>query len=155
MSKYNNMTDNIVYPILKNVENVIKSAKNYSGASDTGVNFKKKFTLSQRTLESARILSKYPDRVPIIVEKVITSDLPDIDKNKYLVPKDLTAIQFIYVIRKRISLTPEKAMFLFVGDKNTLLTSSDLMSNVYEDYMNQDGFLYFQYSGENSFGHCL
>ena len=35
---------------------------------------------------------------------------------RYLVPGDLTVGQFVYVIRKRIKLTPEKAIFVFVGN---------------------------------------
>ena len=38
----------------------------------------------------------------------------DIDKNKFLVPKDLTLGQFVYVIRKRMKLPPEKAIFVFI-----------------------------------------
>jgi GABA(A) receptor-associated protein len=37
---------------------------------------------------------------------------------RYLVPSDLTVGQFVYVIRKRIKLSPEKAIFIFV--KNVL-----------------------------------
>ncbi len=33
---------------------------------------------------------------------------------RYLVPADLTVGQFVYVIRKRISLPAEKAIFVFV-----------------------------------------
>lgn len=37
---------------------------------------------------------------------------------RYLVPADLTVGQFVYVVRKRIKLGAEKAIFVFV--KNTL-----------------------------------
>jgi len=33
---------------------------------------------------------------------------------RYLVPADLTVGQFVYVIRKRIKLSSEKAIFIFV-----------------------------------------
>lgn len=35
---------------------------------------------------------------------------------RYLVPKDLTVGQFVYVVRKRIKLSAEKAIFVFVKD---------------------------------------
>ena len=35
---------------------------------------------------------------------------------RYLVPADLTVGQFVYVIRKRIKLSPEKAIFIFVNN---------------------------------------
>lgn len=35
---------------------------------------------------------------------------------RYLVPADLTVGQFVYVVRKRIKLSAEKAIFVFVKD---------------------------------------
>ncbi|KAJ4833723.1 Autophagy- protein 8f [Turnera subulata] len=69
-----------------------------------------------RRAEAARIREKYPDRIPVIVEKAERSDIPNIDKKKYLVPADLTVGQFVYVIRKRIKLSAEKAIFIFVDN---------------------------------------
>ncbi|XP_038692820.1 autophagy-related protein 8C-like isoform X2 [Tripterygium wilfordii] len=80
--------------------------------------FKTEHPLERRQAEAARIREKYPDRIPVIVERAEKSDVPDIDKKKYLVPADLTVGQFVYVVRKRIKLTPEKAIFIFV--KNIL-----------------------------------
>ena len=46
--------------------------------------FKQKFSFQKRLEESNRIIDKYPDRVPIIVERASnTSDIPVIDKQKY------------------------------------------------------------------------
>ena len=61
-------------------------------------NFKSKNNFEKRNNESTNILKKYPDRIPIIVEKYKNSKINDIDKCKYLVPKDMTIGQFIYVI---------------------------------------------------------
>ena len=36
---------------------------------------------------------------------------------RYLVPSDLTVGQFVYVIRKRIKLSPERAIFIFIDNK--------------------------------------
>jgi hypothetical protein len=57
-----------------------------------------------------------PQTRKVIVEKAEKSDIPDLDKKKYLVPADLTVGQFVYVIRKRIKLSPEKAIFVFVNN---------------------------------------
>lgn len=72
--------------------------------------------IDKRRSEAERIRIKYPDRVPVICEKADRSDIPDIDKKKYLVPADLTVGQFQYVIRKRIKLAPEKALFVFCSN---------------------------------------
>ncbi|CAF1916737.1 unnamed protein product [Brassica napus] len=112
--------------------------------------FKLSNPLKVRMAESTRIREKYQDRVPVIVEKAGQSDVPDIDKKKYLVPADLTVGQFVYVVRKRIKLGAEKAIFVFV--KNTLPPTASLMSAIYEEHKDEDGFLYMTYSGENTFG---
>ncbi|KAH0938922.1 hypothetical protein HID58_006383 [Brassica napus] len=112
--------------------------------------FKLSNPLEVRMAESTRIREKYQDRVPVIVEKAGQSDVPDIDKKKYLVPADLTVGQFVYVVRKRIKLGAEKAIFVFV--KNTLPPTAALMSAIYEEHKDEDGFLYMTYSGENTFG---
>ena len=114
--------------------------------------FKKKYSLVKRKNESANIMLKYPDRVPVICEKALNSNdnVPLIDKTKYLVPSDLTFGQMIFVIRKRLKLNPEVAIFLFVN--NQLPPSCLLMSEVYNKYKENDGFLYIIYSGENTFG---
>jgi len=88
--------------------------------------------------------------VPVIVERAEKSDAPTLDKKKYLVPADLTVGQFVYVIRKRIKLSAEKAIFIFVN--NVLPPTAALMSAVYEEHKDEDGFLYVTYSGENTFG---
>ncbi|CAN7110263.1 unnamed protein product [Brassica rapa subsp. narinosa] len=115
--------------------------------------------LKKRSAEAARIREKYPDRILVIVEKGEKSDIPTIDKKKYLVPADLTVGQFVYVIHKRIKLSAEKAIFIFVDNvlppTGTLISSyllCALMSAVYEEKKDDDGFLYVTYSGENTCG---
>ena len=118
----------------------------------TTTNFKNEFSFSKRSLEAKRIISKYSDRIPIICEKAKNAgpDCPYIDKKKYLVPIDLTVGQFVYVIRKRLNLHAEKALFLFIN--NEVPTNSDLVANIYNNYKDEDGFLYITYALENTFG---
>ncbi|TIB93662.1 hypothetical protein E3Q19_00860 [Wallemia mellicola] len=104
----------------------------------------------KRKAEAERIRQKYPDRIPVICEKGDKTDIPTIDKKKYLVPSDLTVGQFVYVIRKRIKLAPEKAIFIFVNEE--LPPTAALMSAIYNEHKDEDGFLYVTYSGENTFG---
>ena len=113
-------------------------------------NFKSKYSFDNRCKESNNIITKYPDRIPVIVEKHETSDVVNIDKNKYLVPCDLTVGQFVYVIRKRMKMPPEKAIFVFVD--NQIPMQSSLMSSIYDQSKDRDGFLYIKYAGENTFG---
>ncbi|EOD09965.1 hypothetical protein EMIHUDRAFT_216066 [Emiliania huxleyi CCMP1516] len=72
-------------------------------------------SFESRRTQALAIRAKHPDRIPVIVEKrPRDATLPLIDKKKFLVPADLTVGQFVYVIRKRIALKPEQAIFLFV-----------------------------------------
>jgi GABA(A) receptor-associated protein len=113
--------------------------------------FKSQYSFEDRFAESSRILEKYPDRIPIICEKVKgKNDLPDIDKNKYLVPFDLTIGQFMFVIRKRIHLKSEEALFVFIND--FIPSSSYILGQIYDQYKDPDGFIYINYSKENTFG---
>jgi GABA(A) receptor-associated protein len=112
--------------------------------------FRERYSEEKRTEECTRIRQKYPDRIPIVVEKHNDSNIKDIDKHKYLVPKDLSVGQFIFIIRKRLVLTPEKALFIFVN--NTLPPTSSEIGQIYTQYKDPDGFLYITYSGENTFG---
>ena len=70
------------------------------------------------------------------------SDIATIDKKKYLVPADLTVGQFVYVIRKRIKLSPEKAIFIFVDE--VLPPTAALMSSIYEEHKVRKSSLSFK-----------
>lgn len=127
---------------------MLSNLRNYTSNPN---NFKTQHSFEKRKIEADKIRSKYPDRIPVICEKIPGStDIPDVDKKKYLVPSDLTAGQFLYVIRKRMKLAPEKAIFIFIN--NTLPPSGDLMSQLYKSHRDEDGFLYVTYSGESTFG---
>jgi GABA(A) receptor-associated protein len=112
--------------------------------------FKEEYTYEQRKAESNRVFLKYPDRIPIICEKSKNSKLNEMDKKKYLVPCDLTCGQFVFVIRKRLTLPAEKGIFLFIN--GSIPCSSEYMSEIYKRNMDLDGFLYVTYSEENVFG---
>lgn len=116
------------------------------------VPFKHEFKFEDRLEEARRVLTKYPDRIPIICERSLRAgpDCPIIDKRKYLVPRDLTIGQFLYVIRKRLHLPSEKAIFLFVG--NTIPSTTCLIDQVYHTHKDADNYLYITYSQENVFG---
>lgn len=113
-------------------------------------NFKSTYSLEQRQEESQKVLTKYPDRLPVIVEKQTTATINNIDKTKYLVPSDLTMGQLIHIIRKRIKLKASEAIFVFVN--NSIPCTSNTIAQIYEKGKDEDGFLYVTYANENTFG---
>jgi GABA(A) receptor-associated protein len=115
------------------------------------MSFKKHHTFAQRSDEADRVKIKYPNRIPIICEGNLKSFNPIIlKKTKYLVPDSLTVGQFAYVLRKQITLKSEEAMFLMINNK--LAPTAALLSQVYMDNKDFDGFLYVSIARENTFG---
>jgi GABA(A) receptor-associated protein len=113
--------------------------------------FKSKAKDSERLEQAMKVISKYPERVPIFVE---SRDI-NLNKNKYLVPRDLTVGQFMYIIRKNMQLKSDEALFLFFGEKPGIIPPTGaLISDVYEQHMDTvDHFLYGRITKENVFGY--
>lgn len=112
--------------------------------------YKATHTLEERKREADKVRERTPDRIPVICEKVENSAVPELDKKKYLVPPDVNVGAFLTSIRRRMTIEPEKAIFLFVGD--TVPANGTLMSDLYNTYKDEDGFMYVTYSGENTYG---
>ena len=111
--------------------------------------FMTRHSFEKRLEESRRIIEKYPNKIPVICER-ISNNVPEVSRKKYLCPDDLSLANFMYVIRKRMDLSPEKALYLFVNDK--MIPCSQLLGTVYSTEKNKDGFLYINYAGESTFG---
>ena len=90
-------------------------------------NYKSKNEFDFRINESKKILNKYPDKIPLIVEKSENCKY-DIDKNKYLVPKDIQMQQLIFIIRKRIKIKDSETIFIYIN--NVLPPSSSCIKNI-------------------------
>lgn len=108
--------------------------------------------------ESNRILSKFPDRVPIIVETNDESIRKSLKKNKFLVPYDITVSYILIAIRKQMKANnSSNAVFVFCD--NILLNSNDMIYEIYNDYKirnnigkNDNKFLYVTIRNEQTFG---
>ena len=112
--------------------------------------YKQRYSEKDRKFESARVMAKYPEKIPMIVCKANNCNLMNIDKEKYLVPKDMTLGQFIFIIRKRIKLNQSESLFIMVN--NGLLPGSKVLQDIYDSNKDDDGFLYITYTSENTFG---
>ena len=115
------------------------------------MNYTKSYTLNERRAEALRVKQKYSDRLPIICDKHHTCNkLNNIDRIKFLVPKDLTIGQFMFVIRRRLKLQQDVAIYFIIN--GFIPKTSELIKTLYEDNMNEDYFLYIHYTSENVFG---
>lgn len=97
------------------------------------------------------ILNKYSYRVPIILSKRENDELPSLTKTRYLVPCDMTCMHFMCVLRNKLILPSQKALFLFTGKKR-LVYSSIPFGQLFASDKCEDGFLRITYASENAFG---
>lgn len=88
----------------------------------------------------------------IIVERYSKeTDLPVLDKRKFLVPQELTMSQFISIIRNRMKVPPSKALFFLVNNRSLVALSKSL-DEIYAENRDDDGFLYIYYASQEVFG---
>ena len=115
-------------------------------------NFKRDHSLEERQNESNRILREYPNRLPVICEKAPKTDLPAIQKTKYLIPSDMTVSQFAFLIRRNIDLNENSAIYLITSKGKGLILNQTIMEayNIHKD--KEDGFLYLYYASELTWG---
>eukprot|EP00442_Polarella_glacialis_P004892 CAMPEP_0115107860 /NCGR_PEP_ID=MMETSP0227-20121206/37584_1 /TAXON_ID=89957 /ORGANISM="Polarella glacialis, Strain CCMP 1383" /LENGTH=297 /DNA_ID=CAMNT_0002505893 /DNA_START=138 /DNA_END=1031 /DNA_ORIENTATION=- len=112
---------------------------------------------SANSEESRLLRQKYPDRIPVICKKSSYSELPAIPKSKFIVPGTMLCGEFKYIVHKHIAqattggrINMEKTIYIFVNGITP--KTSILMSELYEQFRADDGFLYISYGAENTLG---
>ncbi|GFY61275.1 hypothetical protein TNIN_187951 [Trichonephila inaurata madagascariensis] len=67
--------------------------------------FRERRSLEMRKMESLEVRTKFPKKIPVIVEKSDREKvLPYLDRVKFLVPLDMTMSQFVGIVRARLKL---------------------------------------------------
>lgn len=114
--------------------------------------FQDKYPFDKRHEQSLCIRSKYPDKLPIIIEKLknIKSHVNDIPKSKFLIPEDLVVSQLMCIIRRYLQLSSGESIYLFSND--IFISPAESIYTIYNKYKDTDGFLYIFYTTENTFG---
>jgi GABA(A) receptor-associated protein len=112
--------------------------------------FKQTHSFEARKGEVEKILRRNPDRIPIVAERHPSSTLPDIDRKKFLVAGNLKVSQFSDVLRKRIALQEKDAFVISVN--GMIADLSEVLSDMYAKYKDEDGFLYLMYHDHGAFG---
>ena len=109
-------------------------------------------SLEKRQAISQRLLSTYPDRVPILIGRAELMRTPEVSCHKYMAPRNITFAKFLSDIRVNIpDIDSTVALFFFVGN-GVLPVASLLMETIYDKHKSSDGFLYVIYTAENTFG---
>jgi len=141
-----------------------QAAEDYSGYNDYSRRtesqddktkpFKQKKLMYDRVMESKKIRDKYPNKIPIILERYTKEKtLPFLDKYKFLVPGELTVSQFLILIRNRMKLNKSQAIYLIINAKS-ISSMSCTLAEIYTNDKDPDGFLYFTYASQEVFGNC-
>ncbi|KAG8190727.1 hypothetical protein JTE90_024861 [Oedothorax gibbosus] len=113
--------------------------------------YKKRKTFDCRKLESEEIGSLYPSSVPVILEKASSNGTPTAQKEKYLVPRNITVADFVLMVRKNMFLHNDASLLLVAGKE--ILHSSFKMGEVFDECKDEDGFLYLAYNAYKSFNY--
>jgi GABA(A) receptor-associated protein len=119
-----------------------KKLKN--GPSLDSDNIFKTNTIQERLYFSNKLLSKYPNCVPVILKNKTNEHF------RYLIPKKLNMSDILVIIRKKIDMGPNQAVFIFVN--NSLIPMNSTLEEVYTQHKSEDNFLYMIYTTENTFG---
>ena len=107
-----------------------------------------RYPLEARVAAVRRAETRRPDRVAAVIES--DGQLPAMPNDKFLLPMDLTGAQLSYIIRRRLTLQKESALFLLCDGR--LVAASTTMRELRARHASADGFVYIEYTAENSFG---
>ncbi|OQV24718.1 putative Microtubule-associated proteins 1A/1B light chain 3C [Hypsibius exemplaris] len=114
--------------------------------------FKCRKSLELRKEEMKNIRRDHPMKIPVIVERFHKeTSLPQLEKEKYLVPAEVTMSQFVSIIRTRMALTSSQAFYLIINNKSMACMSKS-MGEIYREERDDDGFLYMVYASQEMFG---
>lgn len=123
--------------------------------------FKQDHEFRERAQLAKQLQTKYPDRVPVIIQFKINSGLgpglgPRLKETgyaKFLVPVDINFNHLANCVRYDNQINTKQALFFLVNG-TTLVTLSTPMSILYEKHRDpDDNFLYIVCQSENTFGY--
>ena len=131
--------------------------------------FQDQTSFAERARIGAKARERFPMRAPIIVQRHQHSDLrrdhedPPVEVGngdaprpymKLLVPLDMHMGALQFLIRRRLRMSPTRALFFFVhNDGNYHLVHGGMrISDVYGTHAADDALLYIVYAFESTFG---
>ena len=91
--------------------------------------FKMEWSLECRAKDYQRLRAKYPDKVPLVVERERGNSVPELAKSKLLFSDTLTVAQALRIIRGKAGLGRDCRLQLHVNGQ--LLKSERLLADVH------------------------
>ena len=111
--------------------------------------YKETYSKNERKLKARTVMSKYQGKLPLILLPDKRCDL-NLPSAQYLVAGGMTVGNFIYALRRSLNLPQSKGLYLFLSDILPMLNSK--MSELYQRFADEDGFLYFVFSDQEDKG---
>ena len=110
-------------------------------------NFAEEYSLEKRKEMVQHFLCNYPDRIPIIIEKNKTCTLSsELDKRKYLFPKNYTMDHVLYMIHRKLKINSDQNIYIYIGKLRP--SSPVLIEEIYKHYADESGFLNLTYTNK-------
>lgn len=108
-------------------------------------------SFEERLKEGTEILKKYPDKIPVIVEPSSNNNnYENLQRNKFLCPRDINISQFLLILRNRLSLKATQSIYLFINNKSP--PNNAQLGDIYLNHCDSDKFLKIKYGLETFFG---
>src|SRR5579872_3480983 len=126
-------------------------AKHIVQPTKHGYEYKSQHTFEKRAKETKDAKTQYPNKLPLIIEKSDTIKNQQLKYKKFLLSKDITVGQLIYILRKEITLDATQGLYLLIKG-SVIPKTSDMICNLYDKYADDDGFLYITYDLELFYG---
>ncbi|KAH7815539.1 putative Autophagy protein Atg8 ubiquitin like [Monocercomonoides exilis] len=113
------------------------------------LSYKEKYPLETRKAEVEKMLTRMPDRIPVICEKAMNCSLPDLEKKKFLIAEDITIGELEYVIKRYSRIPIDVQMTLFIDERKYSKETqiSEINANYKSSHLDDDGILYVIYTG--------
>lgn len=114
--------------------------------------YKEQTSFASRRFKSIEIMKKHPGRFPLITLPAANSAVI-LPSEKYLIPGETTMGHFLYALRRTLSLPRTTGMYLYIYTIMPMLNSK--VSELYERFSDEDGFLYLLYTDQEDKGDCV
>lgn len=102
-------------------------------------------------MDVLRILEKYPNKLPCIIQRDLRcNDVPTLKRKRYLLPKNIVVSDLLYYIRRQLTVPPHVSVYILIG--NSLPSLNQTLSLLYEEEKASDGLLYIYFATESTFG---
>lgn len=131
------------------MDTVVKS----ENQSETLLPYSERTTYKHRRKLVRRMLSLHPERVPIIIERDVSSRGAKLfTRVKFMVSRESTVGQFAKLLLSMATLPNTGALLIVVTDKCIPLASNRTLGEIYDIYSSLDGFVYLSYKEEDVYG---